>query len=98
MLAELGAQVELRRYFKDKPTPDEVRALAALLPGGVQDLVSTRSVKYRELGLAGRQLTEAEWVDLLAREPGLWRRPVAVRGDRVVIGYDREALRALVQD
>lgn len=96
MLGELGADVDERLYFRDKLTPDEVRRLARLLPGGVQDLVSTRSRRYRALGLAQRTLSPDQWVDFLAQEPGLWRRPVAVRGSRAVVGYDRDALVDLV--
>lgn len=97
MLGSLGADVEYRHYFKDRPTEAEVRELAAITPGGVQALVSTRSTRYRELGLAGQTLSEDEWVALLAREPGLWRRPIAVKGNQVVIGYDQAALEALAR-
>lgn len=76
---------------------DEVRQLVQLLPGGVNDLVSTRSRRYRELNLAESQLTGEQWLRLLVNEPGLWRRPVAVKGDTVVVGYNEKALRALVE-
>jgi len=85
-----------RRYFKEKPTPEEVRWLAARLPGGARDLLSTRSRRYRELGLEGRELSEDELIELLVAEPGLWRRPVVVRGDRVVVGYDAPSLEDLL--
>ena len=91
-------EVTERRYFKEKPTRDEVRELAALLPGGARDLLSTRSRKYKEMGLAERQLTDDELIDLLAAEPGLWRRPVVVRGSQVVVGYDAPSLEALLDD
>jgi len=97
LLSELGADVEERRFFVNLPTEDEIRRLASLLPGGVYDLVSTRSRRYKQLGLADQQLSEDEWVALLAREPGLWRRPVTVRGRQVVIGWDEQALRELLR-
>jgi len=90
--------LELRRYFRELPTEAEIRELAALLPGGVRDLVNPRSNRYRELGLANQNLTDDEWVALLAREPGIWRRPIAVRGSRVVIGFDPEALADLARE
>lgn len=98
MLGELGADVEERRYFTDRPTEDEVRELARLLPGGINDIISTRSRRYREMNLADAQLSEEQWIRLLASEPGLWRRPIAVKGDETVVGYDEDALRALVSD
>lgn len=96
MLATKPVSVTERRFFKEKPTPDEVRWLAARLPGGVRDLLSTRSRRYKELGLAERDLSDEELVELLAREPGLWRRPVVVRGDQVVVGYDVPSLERLL--
>ncbi|MCG0239871.1 MAG: hypothetical protein L6E13_11990 [Firmicutes bacterium] len=98
MLGELGAKVQLRRYFRELPTEAEIRELASLLPGGVRDLVNPRSRRYRELGLANRNLTDDEWVALLAREPGIWRRPIAVRGRQIVIGFDPDALADLARE
>lgn len=97
MLGELGADVHERRYFTDRPTEDEILELAKLLPGGIDDIISTRSRRYRELELADKELTEEEWVRLLATEPGLWRRPIAVKGDKTVVGYNEDALRALAE-
>jgi arsenate reductase-like glutaredoxin family protein len=96
LLGTKDAQVTERLFFKQKPTEDEVRALAAKLPGGARDLLSTRSRRYKELGLADKQLSEAELIPLLAQEPGLWRRPVVIRGDEVVIGYDAPKLESLL--
>jgi len=96
LLEAKPVEVHERRFFSEKPTPEEVRWLAARLPGGVRDLISTRSRRYKELGLEGRQLTDDELVELLAAEPGLWRRPVVVRGDQVVVGYDPARLEELL--
>lgn len=96
-LDRLGVEVRERRYFTEPATEEEIRDLARRLPGGVRDLVAERSRRFKELNLAGRELSDEEWVRLLAREPGLWRRPIAVKGQRVVVGYDEEALRALAE-
>jgi Spx/MgsR family transcriptional regulator len=95
----LGAQeiqVTERQYFKHKPTVQEVQELGTILPGGAHDLLSTRSRRYKELNLNPQELTEQQVVELLAAEPGLWRRPVVVRGDRAVVGYDHRALEELL--
>lgn len=96
MLATKPVDVNERLYFKQKPTLEEVRDLVARLPGGAKDLLSTRSRRYKELELASKELSEEERIALLAQEPGLWRRPVVIRGDRVVIGYDAKNLEALL--
>lgn len=96
MLSQASAPVQERQYFKEKPTPAEVRELAALLPGGARDLVSSKSRRFKELELDGKQLSEAEWVELLAREPGIWRRPVITDGKKVIVGFDRKAIEGLL--
>lgn len=96
LLASKDVDVNERLYFKQKPTVEEVRALAARLPGGAKELLSTRSRRYKEMELAERELSEEELINLLAAEPGLWRRPVVIRGDQVVIGYDARRLDELL--
>jgi len=91
----LGAspvQVKERLFFKQKAIEAEVAALAALLPGGARDILSTRSRRYKELGLADREISDGELLRLLAAEPGLWRRPIIVRGNAAVIGFDAQSL------
>lgn len=96
MLGESGLNVNERLYFKQKPTADEVRSLAQLLPGGAWDILSTRSRRYQELGLAEKKLEESELIQLLADEPGLWRRPIVVADARAVVGFDEKSLKALL--
>jgi Spx/MgsR family transcriptional regulator len=96
LLGRADATVQERLFFKQKPTAEEVRALAARLPGGARDILSTRSRKYKELGLAGQELSDEALIELLAQEPGLWRRPIVIRGDQVVVGYDQKGLEELL--
>lgn len=96
MLGGTDARVTERLYFKQKPTVAEVRELAALLPGGARDILSTRSRRYKELGLAEKSLSDADLIDLLAQEPGLWRRPIVVRNGQAVVGFDAKNLETLL--
>lgn len=96
MLGGTGAAVTERLYFKQKPTVDEVRGLAALLPGGAREILSTRSRRYKELGLTEQSLADEELIALLAQEPGLWRRPIVIRDGKAVVGFDAKNLEALL--
>lgn len=96
MLAKSGVQINERLYFKEKATVEEVRALAALLPGGPSDILSTRSRKYQELALSEQKLEQSELIALLVAEPGLWRRPIVVLGNTAVVGFNEKNLEALI--
>lgn len=96
MLGESGVTVQERQYFKQKPTLEEVQQIAALLPGGARDILSTRSRRYKELGLAEKTLTDTELMQLLVEEPGLWRRPVVIAGGQALVGFDQKRLQELL--
>ena len=72
--------------------------MASRLPGGAQDLLSRRSLRFRELQLAGRTFADDELLDLLAAEPKLLRKPIFVAGDRIVVGGAEEQLQQLLGD
>jgi len=77
--------------YNDPPPREVLERIAASLPGGAEELVSKRSRRYRELGLAGRALSSDEWLRLLEEEPRLLRRPILWDGERAVVGFDRKA-------
>lgn len=95
MLSRRGVSFTTRDLFKQPLTVEEIRRLAALAPGGVRGLLSTRSAQYRALGLDRPAVGDDVLVAAMAREPRLLRRPLVLAGDRLVIGFDRQALEAL---
>lgn len=97
MLSQTDAQITERRYFTERPTHEELQGLARLLPGGVRDLLSTRTSRLRELGITPESLGDDEILDLLTREPKLLRRPILTDGQRIVVGLDRAAMTDLAR-
>lgn len=76
--------------YNDPPSREELERMARALPGGVRELIGTRSRKYKELGLAGKSLSDEEWHRLIEEEPRLLRRPILWDGERAIVGFDRE--------
>ncbi len=75
------------RDIKEEPlTRREVVDLAKLL-GGANELFSKRAVKYREMKLAERELSDDEMIDLMAEEYTFLKRPIVVKNGRAVAGY-----------
>ena len=76
-----------KRNIKEEPlSREEVEHIAGLL-GGAENLFSRRSVKYRELGLRDKTLSENEMLDLMADEYTFLKRPVLVAGGKAVAGF-----------
>jgi len=76
-----------KRNIRDEPlSQEEVGNLAKLL-GGAENLFSRRSVKYRELGLKDKTLSDAEMLDLMAGEYTFLKRPILVAGETALAGF-----------
>lgn len=58
------------------------------------EVFSPRSRRAKELQVNPAQLSDDELIALLAREPGLFRRPIIVAGGHLFVGFDRKRLEA----
>ena len=88
--------MELRDLDKQRLTEDELDALI-----GSRDFklfLNTRNELYRERNMAEKPPSRREALKLMAANPNLIRRPVVIRGGRIVLGYDEAALKKLVTD
>lgn len=94
LLAE-GASLRERDFFKQRFTIDELRALLEGRP--VAELFSWKSVLARQRGYQPGGLDEDEMLRLMVEEPSLIRRPFVRAGDRLVAGFDKPALKEIVQ-
>jgi arsenate reductase len=95
LLEEAGATITLRLYLQDPPSRTELAALQAALGRPAIDMVRTGEAAFREAGLS-KTYPEARLLDAMAAHPALIERPVAIRGDRAVIGRPPEAVLSLL--
>lgn len=58
---------------------------------GLDALINRRGTTWRKLELADKNLSDAEMLKVLSENQSMILRPVLVRGDSVMIGYDEEA-------
>lgn len=86
---------ERRDLFKQPLSAAEIKGLGRLAPDGVRSLLSTRTAQYKALGLDRGRADDDTLAAMMAREPRLLRRPLAVKGQTLVIGYDEAGLAAL---
>ncbi len=94
MRDELRVELDERDYAKQPLDAAELKALFAGLDP--REFLNPKSPVFKAMGLKGRNLTEAETLALMAKEPNLIKRPLVVAGGEIVAGFDRERLRALL--
>jgi arsenate reductase len=95
-LLKKGVELELRDLDKQRLTVAELDALI-----GSRDyklFLNTRNELFRERNMAEKSPSRAEALKLMAAHPNLIRRPVVIRGGRIVLGFDEPALKKLVID
>jgi arsenate reductase-like glutaredoxin family protein len=93
-LRDLGAQFQERDLGKQPLSEAELQALI----GGadVMAFLNTRSASYRAQGFKHQAPSKAQAIKLMAGDPNLVKRPIAVKGPMRVLGFDAAKLRALV--
>jgi len=87
VLAQLegAANLEQQDIKFEKITPTQIDEMKALA-GSYEALFSRRAMKYRSMGLADKQLSEADYRQLILDEYTFLKRPVLVTGDEIFVG------------
>jgi arsenate reductase len=96
LLQEHGVEPKVVEYLKTPPTAAELKAIVAKLGIKPEQLVRKGEDEYKA-NYAGKALTDAQWLDALAKHPILIERPIVVSGDRAVIGRPPENVEALLK-
>ena len=75
----------------ENPPPKSVLK-KAIKAKGIKKLFNTSGEQYRKLGIKDKigAMTEAQALDLLAGNGRLVKRPIAVAGDRITVGFDED--------
>ena len=94
-LEKRNVDLELRDLGKERMSVQELDELI-----GERDhrkFLNTRNELYRTRKMSGNPPSRDEALKLMAEEPNLIRRPLALRGDDIVLGYDEEALKRIAK-
>lgn len=78
----------------DKITPaqlDEMKKMA----GSYEVLFSRRAMKYKELGLKDKKLSEKDYRQYILDEYTFLKRPVVIMNSQIFIGSEKKNIRAL---
>jgi len=79
---------------KEPLTRDELQSFVNQI--GLDVLINRRGMKWRQLGLKDKNLNEDELFDQLLEHQVMIKRPVLVKGEAILVGYDEDAFEAFV--
>lgn len=65
---------------------------------GLDVLVNKRGRKWRDLALADKDLSEDELFEQLLEHQTMIKRPVLLKNESVLVGYDEEAFEAFISE
>ena len=73
---------------------DEMKKMA----GSYEALFSRRAMKYKELGLKEKQLSEKDYRNYILEEYTFLKRPVTIVNNKIFIGSEKAAVAALKKE
>lgn len=86
-------ELEFRDLNTERLTAEELDALIG--ERDYKEFLNPRNELYRERDMKEHPPSRAEALRMMAAEPNLIRRPVVITGNRIVLGFDEEALKKL---
>jgi len=94
-LLELGAELESRDLDKQPLSEKELNELIG--KRDYQLFLNPRNELFRQRRMAEKMPSREEAIRLMSKNPSLIKRPVVVRGEQVVLGFDVTAYMKLLR-
>lgn len=88
---------KLRDIKGEKLSRREIELLAEKC-GGVSQIFSKRAVKYRELKLNERELSNEEMIGFMTEEYTFIKRPVLIVGEKGAAGFSEKSYLSLINE
>jgi arsenate reductase (glutaredoxin) len=94
-LLELGAELESRDLDQQPLSEKELNELIG--ERDYKPFLNSRNELYRQRNMAEKTPSREDAIRLMSKNPNLIKRPLVVRGDRIVLGLDVPAYMSLLQ-
>jgi arsenate reductase (glutaredoxin) len=96
MLEDKGIKAEIIEYLKTPPTEKELKAVLKKLGLKPADIIRKKEPLF-EKKFKNKKLSDAEWIKVLCKNPILIERPIAIEGNKAVIGRPPERVITLLK-
>ena len=96
LLKEHGKPFKAINYYETPFTKAQLKNLLKKAGLSPVDIVRTKEDVYKDLGLAKKNLSDDEWLDLLIAHPDLIQRPIVEKGEKAILARPAESIKELL--
>ncbi|NND04996.1 MAG: arsenate reductase (glutaredoxin) [Saprospiraceae bacterium] len=90
-----GIEPEIVLYLETPPSRKEIQDLLTKLGMSAFELIRKEEKLFKE-EYRGKELSEEEWIRIMADNPKLIQRPVVVKGKKAIVGRPPESVHVLL--
>ncbi|MCX5723761.1 MAG: arsenate reductase (glutaredoxin) [Nitrospirae bacterium] len=96
VLKESGQPFTAVNYYEQPFTKAQLKGLLKKAGLAPKDILRTKEDIYKELGLAKKNLSDDEWLDVLIAHPDLIQRPIVEKGEQAILARPVESINKLL--
>lgn len=85
-----------RNIFSEPLEASEIKSILRMTENGTDEIISTRSKAFKELGANLEELPLRNLIVLIQENPGLLRRPIIIDDKRLQVGYNEDDIRCFL--
>ena len=97
LLKESGEPFEAVNYYERPFTKPQLKALLKKAKLTPRDVLRTKEDAYKMLGLAKKELSDDELIDVMLKHPDLIQRPLVEKGERALLARPAETIKAMLR-
>lgn len=83
-------------YYLDPLSKPKLKELVKKMGIKAQQLFRSKEDIYKKLKLAGKEVSDDEAIDLMARHPDLIQRPIVEKGNKAILARPAERLKEIL--
>jgi len=94
-LHKAGKEPEIIEYLRNPPSAVEIQEVLKKLGLRPLDIIRKSEVLFKQ-NYKGKDLTDEQWVQVMAENPILIERPIVISGDKAVVGRPTENISRII--
>jgi arsenate reductase len=96
VLRDSGKPFTTVNYYEKPFTKAQLKALLKKAGLSPKEVLRTKEESYKDLGLAKKNLSNDELLDVMIKHPDLIQRPIVEKGDRAILARPAETVKQLL--